>query len=382
MMPASPKPGVSIPPPRDFTLHGAPGSKPPAVSSEKRKAFSLVELLVVIGIIALLIAILMPALAAARRQAQMTKCAANLRTLGQAMYLHANDHHGYFPLQGDALVSMQASGDGDPTYQRYIYFNNNGAAAPNERVTALPHALALYLGYAQLKDTSYTGIENVMAVSPILDHFLCPSDLVMAQTAAATPSPGDTAPRWIYDNSAYLTGYSSYLYNEEVLGFQNNIGSPPHTRLRGYYSAVPNPSGTMLMCDGHYWHQSQHQTFDGYGINITTAPATLADFFNKGTCEQEAFDVVRHHGSMNILYVDGHVDSQPILADNNSNYTFVDPTVGSMFFPNGATNERPSGYIGGSVTGWAAPFAASNVISGGTLSGSGLSGVSLDVGFQ
>jgi prepilin-type processing-associated H-X9-DG protein len=298
------------------------------------------------------------------------------------MYLHANDHHGFFPLQGDVLVSMQASGDGDPTYQRYIYFNNNGAAAPNERVTALPHALDIYLGYPQLGDTTYSSIESNMAVSPLLDHFLCPSDLVTAQTAASTPSPGNNAPRWIYDNSAYLTGYSSYLYNEEVLGYQNNIGTPPHTRLRGYCSAVPNPSGTMLMCDGHYWHQTQHQVFDGYGINVTTAPATLATFFNLGTCEQEAFDVVRHHGSMNILYVDGHVESQPILADGSANYTFVDPTVGSMFFPNGATNERPSGYNGGSVTGWAAPFSASNVITGGTSSGGGLSGVSLDVGFQ
>ena len=60
-------------------------------------AFTLVELLVVIGIIALLMAILMPALGRAREQANRTKCAANLRTIGQAAYNFAAQHKGVFP---------------------------------------------------------------------------------------------------------------------------------------------------------------------------------------------------------------------------------------------------------------------------------------------
>ena len=58
-----------------------------------RKAFTLIELLVVISIIALLIAILLPALGAARRSARDLSCLTNLRQLGMVMNQYAYDHH-------------------------------------------------------------------------------------------------------------------------------------------------------------------------------------------------------------------------------------------------------------------------------------------------
>ena len=67
-----------------------------------RRAFSLIELLVVIGIIAILIGIMMPTLSRIRQHAKQITCQSNMRQIGQLLLIYANTYDGYiFPLGAD-----------------------------------------------------------------------------------------------------------------------------------------------------------------------------------------------------------------------------------------------------------------------------------------
>src|SRR5688500_6658675 len=61
------------------------------------RGFSVVELLVVIGLSAVLIALLLPAVQAARRAARALECSSNLRQLTHALVIYTNENRGYFP---------------------------------------------------------------------------------------------------------------------------------------------------------------------------------------------------------------------------------------------------------------------------------------------
>jgi prepilin-type N-terminal cleavage/methylation domain-containing protein/prepilin-type processing-associated H-X9-DG protein len=90
------------------------------------QGFTLVELLVVIGIIAVLLGLLMPAFGRARESARRTACLANLRTLGHAMYLYAQDYRDRLPNSNPP----QTAKDYDATNAVLVALNDVYVKAP------------------------------------------------------------------------------------------------------------------------------------------------------------------------------------------------------------------------------------------------------------
>src|SRR5688572_12028292 len=94
-----PKPGQHSFQQKEFTM-------------KRRHAFTLVELLVVIGIIAILIALLLPALNRARAHAVSVQCLSNLRQIGQVCMQYANENKGWLPpSQPDSIRNITGGGN-------------------------------------------------------------------------------------------------------------------------------------------------------------------------------------------------------------------------------------------------------------------------------
>lgn len=91
----------------------------------RRKAFTLVELLIVVGIIAVLLALLLPALNYARFQAHVTQCAANERQFVAAMTSYAGDFNDYFPRFDAGPELTGADNPHDLTYEFCTYLKGH-----------------------------------------------------------------------------------------------------------------------------------------------------------------------------------------------------------------------------------------------------------------
>jgi len=79
-------------------MHPWPGMNPPSLPPSHRAAFTLIELLVVVAIIGILAGLLLPVLSRAKAKALDTACRNNLRQLGVALTLYADEHEGKLPV--------------------------------------------------------------------------------------------------------------------------------------------------------------------------------------------------------------------------------------------------------------------------------------------
>jgi prepilin-type N-terminal cleavage/methylation domain-containing protein/prepilin-type processing-associated H-X9-DG protein len=265
----------------------------------RARGFTLVELLVVIGIIALLTSILLPALNKAKEQANQVKCLAQVRVLSQAAMLHAQDHRNHLPLAGLQwqIPSMTPDGLGDPGRRKFIYFQEGANSHP----VPLTAALLIPLN-VKFNLTNAVALQRDLEKENIQKYFRCPSDTVFdwgfTQRGPGYPSPpapaGTGLPAGFWERM-------SYTFNESVLGFRDWTTTTP----RGNVTKVKRTAQVMLFGDGR-----------PRSLGAGDRWFTIFDRLNWSLYDYEvlsgysrSFDRERHRGRMNVVFVDGHAET-------------------------------------------------------------------------
>lgn len=253
--------------------------------------FTLVELLVVIGIIATLIAILLPALNRAREQANMIKCLSNQRQIGQAFLMHAAEHRNYVPTAGLIHPPYSASPQGlrDAAKVKYMYYKEGSI----ERPLPMNAALATYFGQ-KIRTDSRAELQQDMDSGPARELFTCPTQARegMRQGSMLRDFGWEAPPIW-----------SSYIFNEEPLGFYD--AEPVYRRGKGNLNRLKTASEIMMLGDGK-------ERAGGIWLVIFALKndTKLEDaWFGNGAGDRTNFDFARHKNRMNICFMDGHAET-------------------------------------------------------------------------
>ena len=190
------------------------------MKQQKKKAFTLIELLVVIAIIAILAAMLLPALAAAKRKAQKINCTNNLKQVGLAFRIWEGDNNDRYSM----AVSAATGGASD------FLGHANGTASP---------AVPTTRGYAP--GMAFMVMSNELSTAKIL---FCPSDNIHPQAAtnfsyqdllniATTPASGASTSITMGGENGTSSSKLSYFINgdateanpQDIMTGDDNIGN-------------------------------------------------------------------------------------------------------------------------------------------------------------